>query len=383
MVALRRDLHANPELSNQEHRTTQVLKREMEACGARRLTAIEHTGLVVDIGDGEPIVAVRADIDALPIEEETELSFKSRNPGVMHACGHDVHASMVWAVAATALERESELPGTLRIIFQPAEEYEPLGARAVVAQGFVEDVSAIVALHVDPMLHQGQISIKDGPFMSGSDVFTVRFKGESSHAGWPQEGRDALLAAASFVTEAHALRTRYIDPRVPLVLHFGTIEAGLANNIVAEDAVLEGVVRSLDEEARHGARAMLSRVARGIEEIHGVAVELELIQGEPILHNDPDVVAAIRAAGHEIAGGNVGVVELPVGTLNGEDFSFYCDHVKGAMAWLGVRNAGHEVVYPLHHPRMEVDEDALPIGAECLLNTALALMRRPGVRPED
>ena len=380
-LRVRRELHRHPEVANEEFATTALLRDELAAAGIADIRPIGPTGVVVDVR-GElpgPVVGVRADLDALPLTETADVPFRSERPGVMHACGHDVHAAMVLGVVLAAHERRAELPGTLRAFFQPAEEAEPLGGRAVVAGGHLDGVRAVIALHVDPETPTGALTLRAGPMMAGSDVFRVIIRGRSSHAGWPQVGIDAISAAASVVQEVHKIVPRRLDPRAPVVINIGRIVGGTANNIVADEVVLEGVLRSLDETARARARAILDEVVQHTCRASGADGQLELTVGEPVLSNDAELVAVFRAVGERILGRD-GVRELPQPTMNGEDFAFYGERVPVAMAWLGVRNEAKACVQPLHHPSFTVDEDAIPLGIDILLATAVRLLDHDDVR---
>lgn len=376
LAGVRRDLHRHPELSNQEVETTARLRRELESAGVERVRPIGDTGLVVDIPGraAEPVVVVRGDIDALPVQEQTEVPFRSAVPNVMHACGHDVHATIALGVALTAAARGEALPGTLRVVFQPAEETEPLGGRAVVAGGHLDGVAAAVALHVDPEREVGRVGLLGGPAMASSDLFTIEVTGRPSHAGWPHAGADAIAAAASVVTAVHQLVSRRVDPRTPATVNIGVIEGGQASNIVADAVRLEGVVRTLDEETRDLLGRALGEVVEHGCALHGAMGRLDLIKGEPVLHNDPRVIEAFAAAAE--AGGELAIDRLEQPTMNSEDFAFYTERVPAAMAWIGVRNEERGFVHALHHPRFGVDEAVIPLGVRLLLGAAERLFER-------
>ena len=375
VTRVRRLIHQNPELSHQEIETTALLRAELERAGLRGIRPVAETGLVADVGDPTgPRVAVRADLDALPGEEQTGLLYSSRRPGVMHACGHDAHAAMLLGVALAAKQRERDLPGTLRLIFQPAEESEPLGARCVVAKGLLDDVTAAVALHVSPDLDTGTVGLLSGPAMASSDEFTIEITGTGGHAGWPHGGRDAITAAATVVGALQTIVSRRTDPRSPLVVHVGTIAGGRSGNMIADRVQMEGTIRALRENDRQAARAALTALVDGICQATGVQGAVRLIPGEPVLHNDAEVIRAFRAAAGETPV-NTRVCDLTEATMNSEDFAFYGQAVPAGMAWLGVRDRDAGTAYPLHHPGFRVDERALRVGVELLLSTACRLLR--------
>jgi amidohydrolase len=343
-----------------------------------KLRRITRTGLVTDI-EGmrpDPVVVVRADIDALPLKEEADVPFRSQRADVMHACGHDVHSAIVLGVAIRALSRRESLPGTLRLVFQPAEETEPLGGRAVVEGGHLEGVAAAVAVHVDPSTPVGQIALQRGPAMASSDEFRITVRGRSAHAGWPHEGVDAISAAASIVQEAAKIVARVIDPRVPATINLGRIEGGRAGNVVADEVQIEGVIRALDESVRAELAKRLEHAVSHAAAAGGANANLELIRGEPVLDNHPAVIDAFEASARRLLGERA-CRRLDGPTMNSEDFAFYAATVPGAVAWIGVRNEDAGIVHPLHDPRFAVDEAVIPLGTELLLETATALMEKP------
>jgi amidohydrolase len=375
VTRVRRMIHQNPELSHQEIQTTALLRAELERAGLRNIKPIAETGLVADVGDPTgPRVAVRADLDALPVDEQTGLAYSSRRPGVMHACGHDAHAAMLLGVAVAAQQLERELPGTLRLIFQPAEESEPLGARAVVGNGLLDGVAAAVALHVSPDLDTGTVGLRSGPSMACADEFTIEITGTGGHAGWPHAGRDAIPAAATVIGAIQTIVSRRTDPRSPLVVHIGTITGGRSGNTIADRAELHGTIRALRESDREMVRAALTDLVAGICQAAGVQGTVRVIPGEPVLDNDDGVIRAFHAAAAE-APANPLACEIPEATMNSEDFAFYCEAVPSAIAWLGVRDPAAGAAHPLHHPGFRVDERALPLGVDLLLSTACRLLR--------
>lgn len=375
VIATRRRMHRHPELSNEEVETTALLRRELTNAGLIDVRPVGRTGVVVDVQGSSPgrTVAVRGDIDALPVTEHTQLPFASENRGVMHACGHDVHAATVLGVALAAQRARDTFPGTLRFIFQPAEEREPLGARAVIGGGFLDGVSAIVALHVSPDFDTGTVALRPGPAMASADELEVVVRGRSSHAGWPDVGCDAIAILAAIIQESQKIVSRRTDPRTPLVVNFGKISGGIAANVVADEARAEGTIRALDEEARAEAHRLLREIVGHVSQAHGGEGTVEIVAGEPVLHNDPMVMEVFRSTARRLLGDS-NLEELESPTMNSEDFAFYSQVVPAAMIWLGTRNEAAGFTYPLHHPKFAVDEDAMTIGAEILLATAKALL---------
>jgi len=374
MIRVRRAIHAQPELSNQEFATTDLLEQELATVGIQS-QRVGETGLVADI-HGDPnggTVAIRADIDALPISEETTLTFRSRVDGVMHACGHDAHTAMALGAALTAQMMPSR-PGTIRLIFQPAEEAEPLGARAVIAGGHLIGVQAALALHVDPQLPTGRLALREGIMMAASDVFRITISGRSSHAGWPQSGADAIAVSVALIQQTYTVLARRIDPRIPVTVNFGRIRGGTANNIVADQVLLDGVIRTVDESARSQVREILGQSVESTCHAFGACGHIELTCGEPALVNHGHLARLLRQAGKGVLGPG-GIAEMEQPTMSGEDFAFYGLHVPVAMAWLGVGGSDGTPVYPLHHPMFSLDEAAIPLGAAILLKAALAVLQ--------
>lgn len=376
MERVRRQIHACPELSNEEFATTELVRAELLAGGVSEIRPIGDTGLVADV-HGDPfgdMIALRADIDALPIQEDTDVPFKSRKDGVMHACGHDVHTSMVLGaiLAAVAIK---DLPGSIRGIFQPAEEAEPLGARAVVNGGHLAGLRGAIALHVDPTTPTGTITLRDGEMMAASDTFEITIHGRHSHAGWPQTGVDAIVAATAFIQQAQTIISRRIDPRAATVINFGSISGGIANNVVCDRVVIKGVIRTLDEPIRPHLRQMLRETLTAACSPIGATAEVTLLEGEPVLRNDPRMADSIRRAARRVPGADVRELAQP--TMNGEDFAFYGVHIPTAMAWIGCRNETLGYTHPLHHQRFTVDERVMVTGAAVLLEAALDVLAHP------
>jgi amidohydrolase len=298
----------------------------------------------------------------------------------MHACGHDVHSATVLGVALAVQRERDSFPGMLRFVFQPAEEREPLGARAVIAGGFLDGVSAIVALHVSPDFDTGTVALRAGTAMASSDEFEIVVRGRSSHAGWPNVGRDAIATLAAIIQESQKIVSRRVDPRTPLVINFGKIVGGTAANVVADEARAEGTIRTLDEGSRAEAHRLLHEIVGHVSRAHSSEGTVEIATGEPVLHNDPVVTEVFGSTARRLLGdSNVEELELP--TMNSEDFAFYSQVVPAAMIWLGTRNEEEGFTYPLHHPKFAVDEDAMAIGAEILLATARALLVETDLAP--
>ena len=364
VIEIRRRIHQYPELSNQEHATQKLVERELRQGGLENIQHVAGTGLVVDIEGASPgkRLVLRADMDALPIQEDRpDLDFASAHDGVMHACGHDAHTAMLLGAAMMLYDTRQQLQGCVRCVFQPAEEAEPLGGRAIVADGVLDDADAALALHIDPDIEAGCIGINEGAMLAGGIEFTLLVKGRSAHAARPERGIDSIYIAACIVQVLQSIASRQVNPMEPFVLTLGKIHGGTAKNIIAEQTIIEGTARVLSKRLRESVPKLILNTARSIAAAHGASVELDINYGEPVLENDPSVNELTRRAAARVVGADK-IIELPVGSMGSEDFAFYTQKLPGAMFRLGVRAKNDAEPYPLHHPRLNVDESALPVG---------------------
>lgn len=366
-VTMRRHFHSHPELSFEETRTTAYICEVVEALGLDILPTTSATGLLAEL-KGEnpgPTIALRTDLDALPITEKTGLSFQSRNKGVMHACGHDVHLAIVLGVASVLTEMKSRLHGNVRFIFQPGEECPPGGARPMIADGAVKDVSAIIGLHVDPHLVTGKIGLRDGVTMASVTDFDLIISGQGGHAARPHTAIDAIVVAAEVVASIQKIVSREIDPLAPVAITFGKIEGGTARNVIADRVVLTGTARALSKGASQQLPKLIKRTAAGVCRAHGAKLEMNIIAGYPVLSNDARVNRTLTRSYQALYGkGQVGVTE-PV--LGGEDFACYLQKVPGAMFRLGVMNRKLGATKPWHSSQFMVDEKAMPYGTALMV----------------
>ncbi len=371
LVAVRRHLHRFPELAFQEHRTASFLEEKLRALPlkVRRLTA---TGLVADLGEGPPWIALRADMDALPLREETGLPFASEIPGVMHACGHDGHMAILLG-AAVLLSRDPPKRGGVRFIFQPAEEIGG-GARAMIEAGALEGVTAIFGGHIDRHFRVGEIAVNEGLICAYTDRFVIHLAGRGGHAAWPHEAVDAVVAGASLVLAIQSLVSREINPAYPTVVTVGRFEGGTAHNVIAERVTLEGTIRATHPDIRARIHKGLQRIVRGIEELHRVSGELTLEEGYPPVVNTPRETEIARLAALRVVG-EKGLVQMPHPSLGGEDFSFYLQHVPGCFVRLGAQKRGCEHI-PAHSPGFDFDERVLPLGARFFYEVARLSLER-------
>ncbi|ALE05076.1 N-acyl-L-amino acid amidohydrolase [Arthrobacter sp. ERGS1:01] len=373
VIAFRRDIHAHPELSFQEHRTTGVIFDRLTAAGLapRRL---EGTGVIVDVGEGPIATALRGDIDALPIIEETGLPFASRNHGVTHGCGHDFHTASMLGIALVlaAMHNDSPLGGTVRIIFQPAEETMPGGALSCIAQGALEGVPRIMALHCDPRVELGKIGTRIGPITSASDTIKIELSGRGGHTSRPHLTEDLVFALAQIAVNVPAVLSRRIDVRSGVSVVWGQISAGSAPNAIPSSGVMSGTMRCLDREAWHAAGELLDDVVQQVAAPYGVDVNLEHTRGVPPVVNSEHETALIEAAARAELGEDS--VVLAPQSMGGEDFAWFLQGVPGSLMRLGTHVPGGEE-YDLHRGDYIVDERALSVGIRVLCAAALRTLR--------
>ncbi|WP_328442359.1 M20 family metallopeptidase [Streptomyces sp. NBC_00444] len=376
LVAFRRDLHMHPELGNQEFRTTAAIKARLEKAGlAPRVLAI-GTGLVCDIGDLDgvhPMLALRADIDALPIPDtKSECSYRSTVPDRAHACGHDVHTTVVLGagLVLAELHRQGKLPRPVRLLFQPAEEVLPGGAADAIECGVLEGVGQIIAVHCDPRVDAGKIGLRAGAITSACDRLEIALDGPGGHTARPHLTTDLVTAAARVITDVPALVSRRVDSRSGLAVTWGRIESGHAPNVIPQHAELSGTVRCLDIEAWRQAPDIVHAAIDEIANLYRAKSEINYVRGVPPVVNDAGVTELLRDA--MVARRGVEAVEDTEQSLGGEDFSWYLEHVPGAMARLGVRTPGERTVRDLHQGDFDADESAITVGVE--LFTAAALL---------
>jgi len=378
LVDFRRDLHAYPEIGYHEHRTTRRVKLRLEAAGLRPTILPKGTGLLVNIGSGSgPVVALRADLDALPISDEKDVPYRSTVPNACHACGHDVHTTVLLGTALF-LERTAAaggLPGRVRLIFQPAEEV-PCGALDVLAAGGIASADRIFALHCDPRLDVGKIGTRVGAITAACDKIMVRVTGPGGHTARPHLTADLVYALGKIITELPAALSRRVDPRSSLSLVWGRVSAGSAANAIPDDGVAEGTVRCLDDEAWHAAPDLLKALIESVASAYGVVADLTYQRSVPPTVNEAISVAMVEAAADRVLGTDA-VVAAPQ-SLGGEDFAWYLESIPGALARLGTRRPGSGDDFDIHQPAFDVDERAIGIGVRLMSATALTALGAPG-----
>ena len=369
LVQVRRQLHSRPELGRAEHATTALLVSRLTAAGLSPKVLDGGTGVVCDVGGGDPVVGLRADIDALPLDDLKDVAWRSRTAGVCHACGHDVHTSIVLG-AGLALATQA-LPGTVRLVFQPAEELMPGGALDVVAQGHVDGLSAIFALHCDPSLDVGRIGLKPGSLTAATDTVEVRLSGPGGHTSRPHNTVDLVHCLATVATGLPDVLSRLVDPRAGLCLVWGHVSAGVASNAIPREGVLRGTLRVLDKQVWQEAPDLLPRLVEDLVRPYGAAAHVTYRRGVPPVVNDPAATALLTEAVTTALGPGAAVPTRQ--SLGGEDFAWYLETVPGAMARLGVRAPGGSA-YDLHQGSFDVDEMAIGLGVKVLVTAALAAL---------
>ena len=366
LVRLRRDIHMHPELGFQEHRTAGLVEGYLRELGIRTWR-IGATGVVGEIDNGgERRIALRADMDALPIQEENPVPYASRNPGVMHACGHDAHTAML-LVAAKVLSG-MEFEGKLRFIFQPAEEGLN-GALEMIKGGALEGVDAIVGLHVWSQLPTGTFAIGDGPVMAAVDRFRISVRGNGGHGASPHETRDPVVCASHIVMALQTIVARNVDPLKSAVVTVGRISGGTAFNVIPDVVEMEGTVRTFEDEVHELVERRVKEIAGEVSSGLGCRAEVEYEHLNRATVNDPRLATIAR----EVAS-KIGRVTEEQRNMGGEDFSEYARLVPGVFAFLGVRNEEKGIVHPHHSPRFDVDEEALPLGVQFEVSMALRLL---------
>ncbi|MFE0625468.1 M20 family metallopeptidase [Streptomyces sp. NPDC058864] len=374
LVAFRRDLHMNPELGRQEFRTTAAIKARLEQAGLKPRVMPGGTGLLCDIGATDPErprLALRADLDALPIPDTKRVEYRSTVPGRAHACGHDVHSTVVLGagLVLAELEREGKLRRPVRLVFQPAEEVMPGGALDAIKANALDGVGRILALHCDPKVEVGRIGLRQGPITSAVDRLELSLDGAGGHTARPHLTTDLVTAAAKMATELPAVLARRIDPRAGMSIVWGRIEAGHAANVIPQHAELEGTVRCLDLNAWHEAPDLVHEVIDQVAAMYRAKWELTYHRGVPPVVNEADSTELLRDAMTARYGAHT--VEDTEQSLGGEDFSWYLEQVPGALARLGVRPVGDTSKRDLHQGDFDVDEGAIKVGVELFTSAAL------------
>ncbi|SFM10866.1 M20 metallopeptidase family protein [Pelosinus propionicus] len=372
IVSLRRHFHTYPELSAQEFNTQQRIMEELSALGLTP-RKIAGTGVIAQLHGALPgkTIAIRADIDALELQDECGKSYQSQNPGVCHACGHDGHTAMLIGAAKTLVELKDHLAGTIIFLFQPSEECFPGGAVLMVQEGALTDVDAIIGTHLWQSLSAGTSGISYNRMMASPDSFTITIKGRGGHGSMPHQTIDAILVASQIVTALHTIVSRNIDPLEQAVLSIGSFKSGDTFNIIPDTAVLIGTVRSFSLEIKKIVFERIEQIVSGICLSAGATFQIEKQLGFPPVINNPKIAEAFANASVETLGAENTLTIDPV--MGGEDFSVYLEKIPGAFIFIGTGNKDKGIIYPQHHPKFDIDEKALAYGTETMVRAAMKL----------
>jgi amidohydrolase len=378
-IALRRELHMHPELGFHEFNTSRIVAERLRALGLEVQTGIAGTGVIGLLRGARPgrCVLLRADMDALPIEEQNDVPYRSRVAGVMHACGHDGHTAGLLTVARLLAERRDQLAGIVKFCFQPCEENPPGGAKPMIEAGVLEEphVDACFGLHIWQSLPVGTIGVVPGPAMANSDRFRIVVRGRGGHAAQPHLTVDSVVVASQIVVALQTVVARNVSPLKPAVVTVGSLHAGTTYNVIADTAELKGTLRSFDPETRRLLPARVEAVARAVAESLGATIDWEFLEGYPACVNDPAMATLVR----EVAGGLIGPENVlqPEPTMGGEDFAYFLQQRPGCFWFVGSRNEERGLTFGHHHPRFDIDEAALPIAIESLTAVALRYLSEP------
>ena len=374
VVAWRRALHQRPEVGFHEHETARFLREQLTALGGLEVSRPTDTSVLAVLRTGRPgpVLALRADIDALPIHEENDVAYRSLHDGVMHACGHDGHTAMLLGVATVLVRHRARLAGEVRFIFQHAEEVSPGGAEALVQRGVMDGVEAVLGVHLWASLPVGRVALIPGPAMAAPDTFEITIEGQGGHAAIPQDTIDPVAIGALVVTGLQHIAARMVDPLEPVVVSVTQFHAGTASNVIPNRAVLGGTVRTFDAALRARVPQLIDRLVQGTCAAHGARGVVRHTPGYRPVVNDPPLTARLAEVVREVLGEGVLAAMRP--SMGGEDFSAYQQRAPGVFAFVGAGNAAVGADHPHHHPRFQVDEASLGQGMAYLLAATHALL---------
>ena len=365
MVTIRRHLHANPELSFQEFETARYVAGKLTEFGLTPTEGVAGTGITALIEGKDPssrVIALRADMDALPIQETSDVPYKSRVDGVMHACGHDVHTTSLLGAAKILTALRSEFEGTVKLIFQPGEEKAPGGASLMIKDGVLENPAPvkIIGQHVMPLIDTGKVGFRKGMYMASTDELYLTVKGKGGHGAMPDLNIDPVLIMAHIIVALQQIISRNASPKTPSVLSFGKVIANGATNVIPDEVKIEGTFRAMDEKWRSEAKVRMKKMAENIAEGMGGSCEFNIVKGYPYLENNPELTTLARSAAVSYLGAE-NVEDLDI-WMAGEDFAFYSHEIDASFYRLGVRNRSKGITSLVHTPTFDIDEDALEIG---------------------
>lgn len=377
LVQIRRDFHMYPELSEKEYRTCDKICQYLEQWNIEYVKGIAKTGVVAIIRGKKKgrTVGARADIDALPVEEENDLPFKSVNKGIMHACGHDIHTTIHLGVAKILKEMEDEIEGNVKIFFQPAEETVG-GANKMIEEGVLENpnVDYTLSLHVMPSLDAGYIQLKYGQINAATNEFSIKINGKSSHAAYPEGSIDPIVISGNIIVALQSIVSRNISPLNSVVITLGKINGGVKNNIIPEEVIMSGTLRTLDPETRVYAKKRMKEIVQNTAMAHGGSASISFEDGYPPLINDDTVVDVLRKTTEEVLGKDkVSFKEFP--SMGADDFAFFCEKTKGTYYFLGCGNKSKGWTSPIHNNKFMVDEECIKTGVRIQLEAILKLLK--------
>lgn len=366
VVAFRRHLHANPELSFQEYNTAKFVAEKLKSFGLNPIVGIAETGVSVLIEGRNPqkkVLALRADMDALPIQEKNSTSYKSTVDGVMHACGHDVHTASLLGTAKILHQLREEFEGTVKFIFQPGEEKIPGGASLMIRDGILNNPSPshILGQHVLPHLPCGMVGFKEGMYMASADEIYITVRGKGGHAAMPEHNIDPILISSHLIVALQQIVSRRASPKMPTVLSFGKIVGEGATNVIPNEVKIEGTFRTMNEKWRSEAHQHMTQLAKGLVEGMGGECEFNILRGYPFLVNEPELTQRAKNSAIEFLGADK-VIDLDI-WMAAEDFSYYSQEIDACFYRLGVRNEAKGITSSVHTPTFDIDEDALQVGS--------------------
>lgn len=376
IVNIRRQIHQNPELAFEEYKTSELVFNYLKSLGLTPIKGIAKTGVVAYINGNKPgkTIALRADMDALPIEEKNDVPYKSKNPGKMHACGHDFHTASLLATAKLLTQFQEHIQGKIKLIFQPSEEKLPGGAPFMIEEGVLDDVSAIIGQHAMPLIDVGKVGIREGKYMASSDEIFITIKGKGGHGAQPHTTIDPVAIAANAITYAQQIVSRKADPRTPSVLSFGKIIANGATNIIPENVYIEGTFRTFDENWRTQAHSLITEIFQNTAKALGASANVNIKKGYPVLINDIQLTRKVREA-MELFLGKENIEDLDL-WMASEDFAYYTHKIPGCFYRTGIRNENKNITSHLHTPTFNIDEEVLKFAPALMAFIAIYILRQ-------
>ncbi len=379
IIQNRRHIHSHPELSYQEFETAKFVKQKLEEIGVSNVEQKANTGwsaLIKGKNPDKKVIALRADMDALPIIEANEVPYKSQNPGVMHACGHDAHTASLLGAAKILNDVKDQFEGTIKLIFQPGEEVAPGGASFMIKDKVLENPrpSGIIGQHVMPFIPAGKVGFRQGIYMASADELYITVKGKGGHGAMPETLIDPVLITSHLIVALQQVVSRAASPKIPSVLSFGRVEALGATNVIPNEVKIQGTFRTLNEEWRAKAHQKMRQIATGIVEGMGGELDFEIRKGYPFLQNDPELTASSTQAAKEYLG-EENVLDLDI-WMAAEDFAYYSQEINGCFYRLGTRNEEKGITSGVHTPTFDIEEDALEIGAGLMAWLAVSELQK-------